>query len=405
MPWLAKGNPVVLAGLDLGTSKTAVAIAAVRNAALEILGLGESPSIGVQKGIVSDTDSAARSVKQALEKAEKMAGLKIDSAYLSYNGASIQVRNCRIENPVGNILADREGDNKATGLEAPAVTGIPQDEDPLQIISPRVGLAGFGCEARAITARSRELAQLIQSVRLGGLASKGIIYGPLATAEVLLTPAERELGAILVDIGAEQTSVSIFNRCMLWETVVIPLAGEHLASDLAIGLRISLSQAREILWAGSLTTGAEQAVVNDPVAEPEAPDDGKSRDYLAGSIIKARAEEIIDLIDESIRSFNYPGALPGGVILTGGVSKLAGLALMAEKKLQKPVKTGLAPQGGIVMRPACSGALGVVNYAYRYFNHERKNFTKGGLKESAVKILDWLQVQLNDYKTSQSKKQ
>lgn len=402
MPWLAKGKPIVLAGLDLGTSKTAVVIAAVKNAALEMLGVGESPSIGVQKGIVTDTESAARSVKQALEKAEKMAGLKIDCAYLSYNGASIQVRNCRIEDPAGDIPANSAGDKKTTGLEAPAVTGIPRDEDPLQIISHRVGLSGFGCEARAITFWSRDLAQLTQSVRLAGLESKGIIYGPLATAEVLLTPAERELGAILVDIGAGQTSVSIFDRCMLKETAVFPLAGEHLASDLAIGLRISLGQAREILWAGSLATGVDQAAVNDPAAEPGA---GKSRDHLARSIIEARAEEIIDLIDESIKSFNYPGALPGGVILSGGVSGLDGLALMAEKKLQKLVKVGMATQSGIVLRPACAGALGLVRYAYKHFSLERKNFSKSGLKESAAKILDWFQVQLNDYKAGQSKNQ
>lgn len=400
---MAKGNPVVLAGLDLGTSKTAVAIATVKNASLEMLGVGESPSIGVQKGIVTDTESAARSVKQALEKAEKMAGLKIDCAYLSYNGASIRVRNCRIENPAGDIPANSAGDNKTTGLEALSVTGIPRDEDPLQIISPPFGLTGFGCEARVITASSRDLALLTQSVRLAGLESKGIIYGPLATAEVLLTPAERELGAILVDIGAEQTSVSIFNRCMLWETVVIPLAGEHLASDLAIGLRISLSQAREILWAGSLATGADQSPVHDLAAEPEGPGAGKNRDHLVSLIIEARAEEIIDLIDESIKSFNYPGALPGGVILSGGVSRLDGLAFMAEKRLYRPVKVGSAPQIGIVLRPAC--ALGLVRYAYKYFTIKRKNFSKSGLKESATKILDWFQIQLNDDKASQLKNQ
>jgi cell division protein FtsA len=403
---LAKGNPVVLAGLDLGTSKTAVAIAAVNNASLEILGVGESPSIGVQKGIVTDTESAARSVKQALEKAEKMAGLKIDSAYLSYNGASIQIRNCRIENTAGNIPANSAGDKKITGLlETPVVAGIPPDEDPLQILSTRIGLTGFGCEARVITAGSRDLAQLTQSVRLAGLEPKGIIYGPLAAAEVLLTPAERELGAILVDIGAGQTSVSIFDRCMLKETAVFPLAGEHLASDLAIGLRISLGQAREILWGGSLATGVDQTALQDLAAEPAGPGAGESREHLVRSIIEARAEEIIDVIDETIKSFNYPGALPGGVILSGGVSGLDGLVLIAEKKLHKPVKIGPQPQGGIVLRPACAGALGLVRYVFKNFTLERKNFSKSGLKESAAKILGWLQVQLNDYKAGQSKNQ
>ncbi len=402
---MAKGNPVVLAGLDLGTSKTAVAIAAVKNAALEMLGVGESPSIGVQKGIVTDTESAARSVRLALEKAEQMAGLKIDCAYLSYNGASIQVRNCRIKNPSGNIPANITADEKTTCLETPAVTGIHPDEDPLQILSTRVGLTGFGCEARAITARSRDLAQLTQSVRLAGLESRGIIYGPLATAEVLLTPAERELGAILVDIGAGQTSVSIFDRCILKETAVYPLAGEHLASDLAICLRISLAQAREILWGGSLATGVDQNAVQDLAAEPAGPGTGESREHLVRSIIEARAEEIIDLIDETITSFNYPGALPGGVIFSGGVSGLDGLALIAEKRLQKPVKIGPEPQEGIVLSPACAGALGLVRYAFKHFTLERKNFSKSGLKESAARILDWFQVQLNDYKAGQSKNQ
>ncbi|NLI12898.1 cell division protein FtsA [Pelotomaculum propionicicum] len=399
---MAKGNPVVLAGLDLGTSKTAVAIAAVKNASLELLGLGESPSIGVQKGIVTDTESAARSVRQALEKAEKMAGLKIDYVYLSFNGAGVKVRGCCLENPAVDMPAGSAKVYPNAVHDIPAVTGIPHDEELLQIIPPRTGLIGFGREARAITARSRDLEQLTRSVRLAGLESKGIIYGPLAAAEALLLPSEREFGAVLADIGAGLTSVSVFDRCLLRETAVFPLGGEHLTSDLAIGLRTTLGQAQEILQAGCLGEDAERSDNRDLTVEQAGPVTGE-RDQLARSIIKARAEEIIDLISASIREFDYPGTLPGGVIFSGGVASLAGLAKLAEDKLQQPVKTRTAPQD-VAAGPAYAGALGLLRCAYRHADPPGKNFSKGGLKESAAKILDWFHVQLNDYKAGQSKK-
>lgn len=404
---MAKGNPAVLAGLDLGTSKTAVAIAVVKNAALELLAVGESPSIGVQKGIVSDTDSAARSIRQALEKAEKAAGLKIDGVYTSHSGAGVQVRNCRIKDPAAGLPAHSAGRTKPHGLKVPAVAGIPRDEEPLQILSTRAGVPGLEDAVRAITAGTDDLTQLTQSVQLAGLELKGIIYGPLAAAEVLLTPAEREFGAILVDIGAGLTSVSIFDRCLLKETAVFALGGEHLASDLAIGLRTSLSKAQEIVWSTSLKTGPDRASLSCPAAGPGDPDAGQSREHLVKSIIETRAEEIIELIGQTIRNFHYPGTLPGGVVLAGGVSRLDGLAQLAEKRLQKLVKVDPAPLGGIVLSPACAGALGLVRYAFRCLALEGKDFRnkKNGRKRSAAKLLRWFQIRLSGDKACRSKNQ
>lgn len=405
---MAKGRPVVLAGLDIGTSKTAVVIAAIKSAAVELLGVGESPSIGVQKGIVTDIDSAAKSIGQALAKAEKMAGLKIDSAYLSHNGASIQVRDCRVEHPAADHPVCNGGDNKTPNFSTPTVSGIPDGEEPLQIISPRIKPCGFGAipgwGARIITARTGDLANMIQSVSQAGLEVQGIIYGPLAGAEVLLSPAEREFGTIFIDIGAGVTSISIFAGNMIKETAVIGVGGEHLAGDLAIGLRTSLNRAEQILQETSLEIETDEAEVSCLTAEPGDKEDIKCPSHLAGSIIKARAMEILDFIDESIKSFNYPGLLPGGVVLSGGVSRLGGLDLLAKTRLQNLVKTSSVEISGVALSPACANALGLVKYAGRHFGKKEKhNLKKRSLKKAATRFLNWFHEQLNEYKDGQLK--
>jgi len=362
-------------GLDPGTSKNAVVIAIIYKGSLEVVGVGESPSVGIHKGVIENPALAAKSVKQALEKAEKMAGIRVGRVSVSYCSANIEV----LDYPGGLMLTGSFGSRP--GKERPAVTG----SDPgLAAVTPGhrilkrlpAPLAGTtpGLEqncGRVLTAPSEDIANLIECARLAGLAVQEVVYSPLACSCALLTPAEKELGTILIDIGAGITSVSIFNRGSLRETTVLPLGGEHLAGDLAIGLSLSLTRAVEILkeYRTEEPPGGEDVSAGNGVCDTVQ---GKNTRDLVRSIIEARLTEIFTLAGQVIRGFDYPGILPGGVVIHGGVSQLSGISSIAEKLLQMPVRIGRLQNPKSDLSPAYANALGLVKYRFSRLPGDKK---------------------------------
>jgi len=369
---LAKRRTVLLAGLDIGTSKTAAVAAAAVNGALEVLGAATFPSVGLQKGIVTDVDSTAKSIKQTLVKVEKIAGTKIASAYVGFNGISVSLKDCRT--------------NYAGSME-----GIPQDEKFLQFIPSRneTGECNVFSDSnkRVITARAGDIASVMESVRLAGLSVRDVIYSPLAGAEVLLSPVEMELGIVLVEIGAGTTTVSIFDRGTIRETAVLAIGGEHLAGDLAIGLRVSMGKAEEILKKVSLEMGTTRT---PGLAAKDSKGDDECK---ISSIIEARVMEILDLIAGTVSGFDYPGLLPGGVVLYGGVSQLDGLVRLAESRLQRPVKTGLPDTNGMPLSLDCANAYGLMRYGLKYtYKTKQRDLKKRREKNSFMaSFTKWFQ--------------
>lgn len=395
---MAKGRPVIVVGLDIGTSKTVVIIAEAGSGSPKLIGTAISPSVGLQKGRITDLDAVAKAIGQALEKAEKMAGVKATNAYVSYNGANISVRNCRINFTACNRAVSRGENGSVITPSELTSAGIPQGEKVLQLIPPRIipDLFGYAPEsdARAITARTRDITNIIQSARMAGLAVQDILYGPLAGAEALLSPAEREFGTILIDVGAGTTSISIFDRGLIRETAVLAVGGEHLAGDLAIGLRTSLARAEEILKKTSLQAqDGEEREEFVSTTWPEGEENKKVSGDLIVSIIDARITEILDLVAAVIKGFNYPGLLPGGAVFYGGVSWLSGLALLAESRLQIPVRIGSTENTGPAISPAYTNALGLVKYGSMRLCEEGQKFRERRTQSGGFmgKFLKWFQ--------------
>lgn len=398
---MAKGRPVTLVGLDVGTSKTAVIIAEAGGNSPRLMGVAMSPSVGLQKGVITDLDAAAKSIGQAMKRAEKMAGVKVSSAYVSYNGASIAVRSCRVTYAAGNLAVSRgrSGPSPAPSELTPA--GIPQDEKVLQLIPPRIMPGGFGVvpesDARAITAVNRDITNVIESARMAGLAVRDVIYVPIAGAMALLSPTEREFGTILIDIGAGTTSISIFDRGLIRETAVLSVGGEHLVGDLAIGLRTSLARAEEVLkhYSSQAKAGGEGEEFT-LTAGQEGEDCKKVSSELVRSIIEARITEVLDLVAVAIRGFNYPGLLPGGAVLYGGVSQLCGLVHLAESHLRIPVRIGPTETTGLALNQSYDNALGLVKYGFTSLCGEGSNSDHCRVQNGSLmsRFLNWFQGRL-----------
>ncbi len=390
-------SPVTLVGLDIGTSKTAVIIAVAGSISPKLIGAEIGLSVGLRKGVIIDPEACARSIGQVLEKAEKMTGINMTSAYISYNGIGTTVRDCRAVFPVDSHE-----------LSCGSIKdGIPADEKVLQLLPGRNMPDYFWhcpeSATRAITAPVGDITNIISSARMAGLVVRDVIYGPLAAAQVLLTPAERELGTLLVDIGAEVTSISIFDKSMIKETAVIPVGGGHLVGDLAIGLRTSMARAEKILKEYSFMVENEgmgdfSTTVVCEESENKVPGD------LIRSIIVARITEIMELVAVTVKGFNYPGLLPGGAVFYGGVARLRGLALLAEGKLGMPVRIEkkenkednvLENAGEPALGPEYTNALGLVKYGFT-LSYQSGRDRKKRRKQYANRFLKWFQGRIKD---------
>gem|GEM_PF-1221482 len=390
---MAKGRPFTLVGLDIGTSKTAVIIAEAGGGAPKPVGAGVSPGLGVQNGVVTCPGATARSIRQALEQAGKTSEVEVAAVYTGYNGVGIAVRDCEMSSRLGGV-SHRGGNGRGAGCTGAETAGIPENEKVLQLIPSRIIHERSGCcpgsGGRAITAPAGDLANIVESARLAGLAIQEIIYGPLACAQALLTPAERELGTLLVDIGAGTSAVSFFYRGVIRETAILPVGGEHLAGDLAIGLRISLALAVSVLKDySSMTEAGETGKLTIPAGQ-EGEEYNQVSLSLIREIVNARITEILDLIALAVKNFDYPVRPPGGVVFSGGGSRLAGLVHLAGSRLQMPVRIAFPEITGPDLNPACVNALGLVKYGFTRLSLDGWNGISRG-EQFASRFLNWLQ--------------
>ncbi|MCL6638305.1 MAG: hypothetical protein K6T80_01315 [Firmicutes bacterium] len=353
---MAKSREILIAGLDVGAAKTAALIALCRQGSLRILGAGQSATLGLDKGLITDDRAMAGSIRRAFEEAFVTAGVKTAPVVAGYDRPGVFVRDWPAIPPAGR-------DAGAAGLTA---GGPPRGEKVLCLLHPAqlpLSRRQDGAEARAVAAGAKDVENLVWCVRLAGRVVREIVYTPLASAEVLLTPAEKELGAVLVDIGAGKTSVSYFNRGRLKETAVLPLSSEHIVGDLAVGLRTSMGEARKVLreFGGLSAPGAGG---DRRIAAGGLRGGGKEvSPAVVNAIIEARVQELADLLESLFDHFGCSGFLPGGMVLTGGGAQLAGLAGWLEKRLNIAVKTGTVEAGGSPVDEVFFNACGLAGYA------------------------------------------
>jgi len=346
---LKQANTIV--GLDVGTGKTAAVIAEGNINSFRIIGFGECPTVGMRKGVVVNVDNVAQSIRQAVKKAEKMAGVKVLSAYTGYAGAGVVVRRKRFMLAIDGIRRGIDkSDNESMLLALKPEKALP-GEKILHIMpgeseggdTPVIGPGGIKLEAIAIAGCALDLQKLVQSVIKAGLTVKEIVFNPLVASVVLLSPLERERGVIQLTIGAGTTSVTVFKKGSVVHAIVLPVGGGYITSDLAIGLHTSLARAEEVQKNyGRVVSVAEEV----------------------SSIIEPRLSEILDLVKDAIGSFRYPGLLPGGVVLAGGVSLLPGLPALVESHLNLPVRLGVVKAGNLVQGPAYAECIGLIKYGF-----------------------------------------
>ncbi|MFC1490986.1 cell division protein FtsA [Nitrospinota bacterium] len=399
----------VLVGLDIGTSKICVIVAEVaEDGSLEIVGLGKHASKGLNRGAVVNIDQTVESIRAAVEEAEFISGVPIRSAFVGVAGGHIRSFNSNgivaiknkvvAEFDVERVLEQGRAVTLASDHEILHV--LPQEYivDDQEGITEPVGMAGvrLECKVHVVTGAIPAVQNIIRSVERAGLAVEKLVLQPLASSIAALTEDERDLGVAVVDIGSGTADVVVISNGALKYSAVIPIGGNHITRDIAIGLRTPDHQAERI----KQEYGCALSAILDHDEEIEVPSVGGrpsrilSRQMLA-EIIEPRMEEILTLIRREIQKSGFEDLLPAGVVLTGGASIMEGTEELSERVLQLPVRQG-APGGigglvDMVNGPMYSTGVGLVLYGMQMAGRGRNGWlvpggANGSLRHAKDKI-------------------
>lgn len=371
----------IVVGIDIGTTKVCTLVARVEGEhSFRILGVGIEPSQGIKKGTIVDIQAASQAIARSIEKAERTSGMEITSALVSLAGSHVTSVNSRGVVGISGRMIDQEDVFRA--LEAAQAVAIPHNREIIHVIQRGfvvdgqegirmpVGMHAYRLEVEAhiITAASATVENLRQCVQASGVQVTQFVLNPLASAEVVLSETERQMGAVVCDIGGGTTDMAIYIDGDIWHTMVLGIGGNHITSDIAHGLRLSISQAEEIKkqYGYSLQSEiSETDFFSTRIFGEEKPVEVSRKDLSL--IIEARAEEIFDLVLQEIKRSGYDGLLPAGLVLTGGSSLLPGLRSLASNVLSLPVRIakpenllGLTDQ---LNSPAYSTSVGLLYWA------------------------------------------
>jgi cell division protein FtsA len=380
----------LLVGLDIGTSKVAAVVGDLNDGTLSVIGIGCVPADGLRKGVVVNIDATVHAIEQAIKEAEVTAGCEIHSVFANVGGGHIRGFNSHGVVAVRNREVDQSDVDRV--LDAARAVALPSDRDILHVlpqdfvldgqdgIRTPLGMSGVRLEAHVhlVTTAMPSAQNVIKCCERTGLHVADLVLEPLAAAEAVLTPEEKELGVALVDLGAGTTDVLVFHQGALKHTAVLSLGGNHVTSDIAAGLQTPFRDAEllKIRSGGALAraVGREQTVEVPSVGG--RPPRLLSR-HMLSQIIEARAEEILSLTRNQIVKCGFDEGLGSGVVLTGGTAQLEGIVQLAEQVFQAPVRIGVPVcvdgngNGGteVVNTPAFAAAVGLVHYGARPRDH------------------------------------
>lgn len=424
---MKKGNLVI--GLDVGTTKICAVVGEVISPGagerddsarsrdnggpgsvrglVDIIGLGCVPSDGLRKGVVVNIEKTVESIKSAVEEAETMAGIEIRAVHVGIAGGHIN------SFPSHGIVAVKEkeiGHQEVTRVvEAAKAIAIPLDREVLHVLpvgfsvdgqggihDPR-GMGGVRLEAdvRIITGAVPSVQNLVKSCQKAGIEVIDIVLEPLASAEATLSREEKELGVGIIDIGGGTTDIALFHQGSICHTLVLTIGGNNFTNDIAIGLRITSSEAERI----KKRYGCAQISMVEPDEEIEVNYPGSKRPRKIPKqhlieILQPRAEELLCLVKEEIVRSGYYGHMTSGIVLAGGAALLDGMDRLAENIFELPVRIG-KPSGiggitDIVCSPVYATGVGLVVFGAGESVHEPGFGNGNSFNNITLRMKEWV---------------
>ncbi len=389
-----------IVGLDIGTTKVIAIVGQMQEGMIQITGLGKAANSGMRKGAVVDIEDTVSAISAALDEAERSCGSPIGSCYASFGGNQI------ISVDSKGVIAVSRGDGEIQEadtdrvIEAVKSVALPQNYEILHIIpkwftvdgqsgvKDPVGMTGIRLEAHChvIGSSTPALKNFSKAITQASLEIDGIVFSPLAAARAYLSKKQKEIGVVIIDIGAANTSMAVFEEGAIIHSKVIPVGSNHITNDIAIGLKISLDAAEKIKLneVDSRVSEVKETEKVDLSKYDKNEVEKPNRRYVC-EIVEARLNELFAMITDELKSIDRDGMLPAGAVFVGGGAKLKGLQQFAKQTLGLPIQIGQPnlELPGVIDRlddPEYATAIGLVLWGIDESQNFVLNKNKQGIK-------------------------
>jgi cell division protein FtsA len=371
--------------LDIGSTKTCALIGEMDDdSGVRFAALGAAESKGWRKGQIVNLDLAVSSIRRAVEEAETIVGVPVESALIGVAGGHLRGVNSRGGITLGARPRDVQRDDVRRAIEAARGVSLPEDREVLHVlpqefsldsqdnIRDAIGMVGQRLEANVhiVTASGTATQNIVTAANRAGVRVDDTVLEQLASAESSLTQDERELGCCLLDIGGGTTELIAYVGGVVRQTAAIPVGGDHFTNDLAVGLRTPVPEAEKIKRQHACAFRELQQ--EDFAIEIASVGDRPPRTVYArmlAEIVEPRAQELLMLVRDELRRGGIESQIPAGIVLTGGGACLCGLVELGEKTFNLPVRVavprGLSGMSEDVERPEYATAIGLVLYGAR----------------------------------------
>jgi len=404
---MSKDNRDLLVGLDIGTSKVVALVAELSpEGQFNVLGLGQTSSKGLKKGVVVNIEATVQSIQKALEEAELMSDRRIIQVFTGIAGNHIVSFNSS-----GMVaIRDKEvgaGDVEPV-LETAKAINIPTDQQILHILIQEfiidgqedvrepIGMSGLRLEVKVhiVTGAVSAAQNIVKCVRRCGLEVNDLILQPLASSLAVLTEDEKELGVVLIDIGGGTTDIAIYSQGSIRHTAVIPIAGDQITNDIAMALRTPTIEAEDL----KIHHGVARQELADATAMIDVPGVGDreprpmSKQALA-AVIEPRVEELFTLVRNIVRESGYEDMVSSGIVLTGGTAMMPGMEELAEHVFLKPARIGSPEYRGhlheVLRSPRYSTGLGLLMEGQAQLMRGRRSLQSGSFQGVVSRMKEW----------------
>ena len=371
-----------LVGLDIGSTKTCVLLAELDGEQVRFLALGAAESKGLRKGLIVNLDSTVSSIRRAVEEAEGVANVPVESAVIGVAGGHVRGVNSRGGISLGPRPRDIEREDVRRAIDTARNIALPEDREVLHVlpheflvdaqtgIHDPIGMVGQRLEANVhiVTSSSSATQNLVTAANKAGILISDTVLEPLASAEACLTQDEKDLGCCLLDIGGGTTELVVYGGGVVRHTGAVGIGGDHFTNDLAVGLRTPIPEAERIKKHNGVAASA--LMRTDDAIEIASVGDRPPRTIftrMLTEIIEPRSQELLALVADDLQRAGLDRQIPAGFVLAGGGAQLTGLLEMMEDAFHLPARTA-EPRGILdlpeqVAVPEYATAVGLVLYA------------------------------------------
>ena len=404
---MSKDNRNLLVGLDIGTSNVITLVAELRpDGEFDVIGVGQTPSKGLKKGVVVNIEDTVQSIQKSLEEAEVMSECRVENVFAGIAGNHIHSFN------TNGMVAIRDKEVSAQDvdrvIENAKPLNIQTDQQILHMLIQEylidnqedvrdpIGMSGQKLEVRAhiVTGAVSAAQNIIKCIRRCGLEVNDLVLQPLASSLAVLTEDEKELGVVLIDIGGGTTDIAIFSQGAIRHTEVIPFAGDQITNDIAMALRTPSVDAEDL----KIQYGIAKQSLADPQAMIDVPGIGEretrpmSKQSLA-AVIEPRVEELFTFVFDAVKRSGYEHLVSSGVVLTGGTALMPGVVELAEEVFLKPARIGVPDYEGhlreVLRNPKFSTSIGLLREGRSQMLRGRSTSTSSTWQSLAQRMREW----------------